>query len=98
PRLFGDYAKSLPPPRTEPSLVTLRPAGEVATSVSPQLMRVNASVTDRNGRAIAGMRSDDFTIFEDGAERSITTVTPASEPFNLILLLDVSGSVEERID
>jgi len=25
-------------------------------------------------------------------------VTPASEPFNLILLLDVSGSVEERID
>jgi len=26
------------------------------------------------------------------------TVTPASEPFNLVLLLDVSGSVEERID
>jgi VWFA-related protein len=61
-------------------------------------MRVNASVTDRNGRAIAGMRSNDFTIYEDGAERQITTVTPATEPFNLILLLDVSGSVEERID
>jgi Ca-activated chloride channel homolog len=98
PRLFGDYAKSMPPPRTEPSLVTLRPPGEVATSVTPQLMRVNASVTDRNGRAIAGMRSNDFTIFEDGAERQIKTVTPATEPFNLILLLDVSGSVEERID
>ncbi len=98
PRLFGDYAKSLPPPRTEPSLVTLRPPGEVATAITPQLMRVNASVTDRNGRAIAGMRSNDFTIFEDGAERKITTVIPATEPFNLILLLDVSGSVEERID
>jgi VWFA-related protein len=98
PRLFGDYAKSLPPPRNEPSLVTLRPPGEVATAVTPQLMRVNASVTDRNGRAIAGMRSNDFTIFEDGAERKITTVIPATEPFNLILLLDVSGSVEERID
>lgn len=98
PRLFGDYAKSLPPPRNEPSLVTLRPPGEVATAITPQLMRVNASVTDRNGRAIAGMRSNDFTIFEDGAERKITTVIPATEPFNLILLLDVSGSVEERID
>ena len=98
PRLFGDYAKSLPPPRNEPSLVTLRPPGEVATAITPQLMRVNASVTDRNGRAIAGMRLNDFTIFEDGAERKITTVIPATEPFNLILLLDVSGSVEERID
>ncbi|HKP38447.1 MAG TPA: VWA domain-containing protein [Pyrinomonadaceae bacterium] len=98
PRLFGDYAKSLPPPRTEPSLVTLRPPGEVATAVSPQLMRVNASVTDRNGRAIAGMRSNDFTVYEDGTERPIRTVIPATEPFNLILLLDVSGSVEERID
>src|SRR6185503_16271500 len=98
PRLFGDYAKSLPPPRDEPSLVTLRPPGEVVTAVAPQLMRVTASVTDRNGRAIAGMRSNDFTVYEDGAERQITTVIPATEPFNLILLLDVSGSVEERID
>jgi VWFA-related protein len=98
PRLFGDYAKTLPPPRDEPSLVTLRPPGEVVTAVSPQMMRVNASVTDRNGRAIAGMRSSDFTVYEDGAERQIATVIPTTEPFNLILLLDVSGSVEERID
>ena len=98
PRLFGDYAKTLPPPRTEPSLVNLRPAGEIARAVTPQLMRVNASVTDRNGRAIAGMRSSDFSIYEDGRERNIVNVTPATEPFNLILLLDVSGSVEERID
>src|SRR5205085_5117097 len=79
-------------------LVTLRPPGELATSVSPQLMRVNASVTDRNGRAIPGMRDSDFAVYEDGAERKIVDVTPATEPFNLVLLLDVSGSVEERID
>src|SRR6185369_3281220 len=60
PRLFGDYAKSLPPPRNEPSLVASRAPGEVVTEVTPQIMRVNASVTDRNGRAIAGMRSNDF--------------------------------------
>src|SRR5439155_7403684 len=98
PRMFGDYAKTLPPPRTEPALITLRPPGEIATEVSPKLMRVNASVTDRYGRAIAGMRSSDFTVYEDGAERNIVNVTPATESFNLVLLLDVSGSVEERID
>jgi VWFA-related protein len=98
PRMFGDFARTLPPPRSEPSLVTLRPPGELATSVSAQLMRVNASVTDRNGRAIPGMSNSDFAVYEDGSERKVVDVTPATEPFNLVLLLDVSGSVEERID
>src|SRR2546423_14696453 len=98
PRLFGDYAKTLPPPRTEPSLVTGRAPGELVTAVTPQLMRVNASVTDRNGRAIPGMRAADFSVYEDGSERKVVNVTPTTEPFNLVLLLDVSGSVEERID
>lgn len=98
PRMFGDFARTLPPPRNEPSLVKLPPPGEMATSISPQLMRLNASVTDRNGRAIPGMRNADFAVYEDGSERKIVDVTPSSEPFNLVLLLDVSGSVEERID
>ena len=98
PRMFGEYSKSLPPPQREPSLVASRPPDEVVTAVTPQLMRVNASVTDRNGRAIPGMRNADFSVYEDGALRNIVDVTPANEPFNLVLLLDVSGSVEERID
>jgi Ca-activated chloride channel family protein len=98
PRLFGDYAQTLPPPERGPSLVMLKPPGQLATAVAPQLIKVNASVTDGNGRAIAGMRSGDFSVFEDGAERKVVDVTPSTEPFNLILLLDVSGSVEERID
>ena len=98
PRMFSEYAKTLPPPQREPALVASRAPGEVVTAVTPQLMRVNASVTDRNGRAIPGMRNADFSVYEDGALRNIVDVTPANEPFNLVLLLDVSGSVEERID
>jgi VWFA-related protein len=98
PRLFGEYAKTLPPPERGPSLVTMRPPGQLATAVAPQLIKVNASVTDGNGRAIPNMRLSDFAVYEDGAERKVVDVTPATEPFNLILLLDVSGSVEERID
>jgi len=99
PKMFGDYAKTLPPPEKEPSLLKGgTPPGRLVTAVSPQLMRFNASVTDRNGRAIGGMRESDFTVWENGVERRVTSVAPANEPFNLVLLLDVSGSVEERMD
>src|SRR6185436_8272086 len=98
PRIFGEYSKTLPPPQREPLLVASRAPGEVVTAVAGQLMRVNASVTDRQGRAIPGMRDADFAVYENGDQRKIVNVTPANEPFNLVLLLDVSGSVEERID
>lgn len=98
PKMFGDYAKTLPPLEKEPTLRRVAPTGQIVSAIGQQLMRFNASVTDRNGRAIAGMHAADFTVFENGVERQVTNVTPVNEPFNLILLLDVSGSVEERMD
>ncbi len=98
PKMFGDYSKTLPPPEKEPELVRRAPPGKLVSAVAPQLMRFTASVTDRNGRAIGGMRESDFTVWENGVERRVTNVAPANEPFNLVLLLDVSGSVEERMD
>ena len=98
PKMFGDYAKTLPPPEKEPALQRRTPPGQIVSSVAPQLMRFNASVTDRNGRAIGGMRESDFTVWENGVERRVTNVAPANEPFNLVLLLDVSGSIGERMD
>ena len=98
PKLFGDYAKTLPPLQKEPTLVRRTPPGKFVSVSSPQLLRFNASVTDRNGRAIGGMKESDFTVFENGVERQVTKVVPTHEPFNLVLLLDVSGSVEERIE
>jgi Ca-activated chloride channel family protein len=55
-------------------------------------------VTDKNGRAVSGLTAKDFTVTEDGTERAVREVQPTTAPFNLVLLLDVSGSVEERID
>ena len=98
PKLFGDYARTLPPIEKEPTLVKSAAPGQFVTSVAPQMMRVHASVTDRNGRAIGDLKTSDFTILENGAERKVMSVAPANEPFNLVMLLDVSGSVEERLD
>jgi VWFA-related protein len=98
PKMFGDFAKTLPLRESEPALLRRKAPGQVVSVVAPQLLRLNASVTDRNGRAIGGMKESDFTIYENGVERKIMNVVPAQEPFNLVLLLDVSGSVQERID
>jgi VWFA-related protein len=98
PRMFGEYAQTLPPPKAAPTLVERHAPGSVASEIAPQLMRLNASVTDRSGRAISGLGPTDFTVFENGKERKIRDVAPANAPFNLVLVLDVSGSVEERID
>lgn len=98
PRHFGDYAKTLPPPKELPSLVQRRPPGVTPVRAGAQLMRLNVNVTDSHGRALAGLKAPDFSVFENGQERTVTEVEPASAPFNLVLLLDVSGSVDEHID
>ena len=38
PKMFGDYAKTLPPPEKEPTLRKGAPPGQIASSVAPQLM------------------------------------------------------------
>ncbi|MGH9942282.1 MAG: VWA domain-containing protein, partial [Pyrinomonadaceae bacterium] len=105
PRFVGEYAATLPPRRTAPQLNAFRrpddpatPDSSAVTTTGAQLVRVNASVTDLQGRAIHGLKADDFNVFENGAPRPVSEVAPTRAPFNLVLLLDVSGSVEERLD
>ncbi|MGB8508793.1 MAG: VWA domain-containing protein, partial [Pyrinomonadaceae bacterium] len=99
PRLVGDYTQTLPPRASEPTLnAARRDPFNVRVSAGPSLARLQASVTDRNGRAIGGLSEKDFSVFEDNRERKVKEVSQSSAPFNLVLLLDVSGSVEERLD
>jgi VWFA-related protein len=96
PKYFGDYARTLPPRRREPTL-TDKPKNADASS-SSKVKRVLAKVVDADNRAIAGLQKKDFTVLESGKEREILSVETTTAPFNLILLLDVSGSVESYVD
>ncbi|HEX7958126.1 MAG TPA: VWA domain-containing protein, partial [Pyrinomonadaceae bacterium] len=99
PRLVGEYAETLGRRGGGPTLGSrARSPFDVRTPAGASLARVQARVTDRTGRAIAGLTIADFTVTEGGVERAVREVTPTNAPFNLVLLLDVSGSVEERID
>jgi VWFA-related protein len=98
PKLVGEYAETLPPRSTEPTLGARRDPFNVRTPAGGALARLQASVTDRQGRAIGGLSPKDFSVVEDNQPRTIKDVQPSTAPFNLVLLLDVSGSVEERLD
>ncbi|HEX8368038.1 MAG TPA: VWA domain-containing protein [Pyrinomonadaceae bacterium] len=95
PKHFGDYAKTLPPLRREPTL-TYKP--KTADASVSKVKRVTAKVVDANNRAISGLQKKDFTVLESGKPREILAVETTTAPFNLVLLLDVSGSVENYVD
>lgn len=66
--------------------------------VDSQLATLNLSVIDRNtNRGIIGLGQSDFRLFEDGVEQQVLQFESASAPFDLILLIDVSGSTREVI-
>ncbi len=95
PKYFGDYAATLPMLKFEPSL-TLKTSNQ--TFVNSNVKKVLARVTDLNNRAISDLKKEDFQVMERGEEREILAVEPTTAPFNLVLLLDVSGSIENYVD
>ncbi len=95
PKYFGEYAATLPPSQREPSL---REKTTTEKSLNSEIKRVNIRVLDDKNRAIPNLNIKDFTILEAGKEREVLEVGTSAAPFNLVLLLDVSGSVEDYED
>jgi len=66
--------------------------------VDSQLATMNLSVVDRNtSRGVVGLAQTDFHLFEDGVEQNILRFESSSAPFDLILLIDVSGSTRDVV-
>jgi Ca-activated chloride channel homolog len=55
-------------------------------------------VMDRDGRYIANLHKEDFTIFENGVEQNLAYFMSVEKPFTVALMLDVSGSTKYQLD
>ena len=67
--------------------------GGYALKVNVDSVFLNVSVRDRStSRSIPSLQKDDFRVYEDGVKQQIDQFLPTEAPFNLLLLLDVSGS------
>ncbi len=58
-----------------------------------ELINVTATVTDENGRFVPNLRQEDFRIFDDGEEQSITHFSSERVPVSLGIALDTSNSM-----
>ena len=60
-------------------------------------VRVFATVTDGDGRLVTSLTRDDFEVRDDGKPQPITLFDNTPQPIRLIVMLDVSGSMEGNL-
>src|SRR5260370_27868880 len=67
--------------------------------VDTQLVGVDVSVVDRSSnRGVNDLTKDDFRLAEDNVNQQILHFDSASAPFNLVLLVDLSGSTAKVVE
>jgi VWFA-related protein len=67
--------------------------------VDTELVTLNVSVVGRGtNRGLANLTQKDFKLYEDGAEQEIAHFDSSAAPFNLVLLIDLSGSTHEVVN
>src|SRR5262249_46327484 len=71
---------------------------EEAIVLKAALVSMNVSVTNRAGVALANLKKQDFSIAENGESQKIEFFQPTTAPFNLVLALDLSGSIKDKLD
>ena len=91
PRLLNLYNDKL---KNDPAASKETDNDEV--KLESHLVNLSVSATDRDGKAISGLGKDDFSVYEDDVKQQITQFSPEHTPFNLVILLDMSGSVESK--
>ena len=105
-RTFQNLPRPLPYPgrKPRPSLAPQEeckpsnPPGGYVLKVNVDSVSLNVSVLDRdNGRSMRQLQREDFLVYEDGILQQIDEVAPSEAPFNLLLLLDVSGSTQSYL-
>lgn len=67
--------------------------------VDTELVSVNVSVVDRGtNRGVNNLSQGDFRLYEDNVTQEILHFESSSAPFNLVLLIDLSGSTAKVVE
>src|SRR5687768_17085814 len=62
-----------------------------------ELVRVFVTVTDRDGRLVTSLEQEDFEVRDEGKPQPITLFDNSPRAIRLIVMLDVSGSMEGNL-
>jgi len=64
---------------------------------SSDVVRVFVTVTDKSGRLVTSLNRDNFEVRDEGKPQPITQFDNTPQPIRLVVMLDVSGSMEGNL-
>src|SRR6185503_12019437 len=70
---------------------------EPTVKLQARLVNLNIKVVDTSGRPVARLNRDDFIVLENNVRQEVTYFEPVAAPVNLLLLLDLSGSIGSKL-
>ena len=70
---------------------------EPAIRLNARLVNLNIKVVDTSGRPVSKLSRADFVVLEDNVPQEVTYFEPVAAPVNLLLLLDLSGSIGSKL-
>jgi VWFA-related protein len=87
-----------PPPEPPPAQTVPEPPLQSAYTIqrSVDLVVLHVSVTDEHGQFVPGLKEENFRLFEDNNEQKISVLRQEDVPVSMGLLIDNSGSMEDK--
>jgi Ca-activated chloride channel homolog len=78
-----------PESRMDPHSKTLK--------IDVDLVLVNATVSDPQGRMVSGLQKENFQLWEDKVEQKIEYFSSEDTPLSIGLIFDATGSMSDKI-
>ena len=72
--------------------------GGYKIGVNVDLVMMYTSVFDKKGNFVGGLEKKDFNVYEDGVKQEIASFSREDIPISMGIILDLSGSMESKID
>ena len=79
-----------------PSIISAQDEDTIVKVDSSEVL-LNATILDKNGKPVGGLKQGQFKVFEDGTQQVINFFSAEETPFAAVILIDTSGSMEERV-
>ena len=79
------------------SFATAAQNDDDVVTVDSSIVVVNATITDSSGNHVSGIKQNQFSLFENGVEQEISFFAAEETPFAAVILIDTSGSMEQRV-
>ena len=98
-----ELLKSEPSKRSKPELEPGAPPEPSESrgykiGVNVDLVLMYATVFDKAGQFVGGLKQEDFMLYEDGVKQTVLSFSQEDVPVSMGILLDLSGSMRGKIE